>query len=626
MPTSRTIPGLPNLPGNTVMDYSKEDYGRKSSLGVSYGVMQVSDPNEVKVVEEPLSKTLARKLNITDTPDYVAFDGKVLRYECFFKEAVVESPDENYRVRRCVLLFYLLDGSIQVSEPKIENSGMPQGEGKGAVFIKRHRILKSDGMHMRMEDLGVGKDVTLYGRTFHLTKADQFTRDFVQSIGLREEAPDEETPLDPYNSYREQLHEQTIRNQKYFHPRPSEDDLMRYMEARLGASTAQLGGDKLGKFLRHDRQVLRFFLAWDDRDKMYGELRPFVLHYYLQDDEVEILEVKRANSGRDPFPALFKKGKLAKDIDTLVRTDAPTTHTTQLIDRSGKVDPETLRYYSETDLAVGKEILVNGITFLIYGCDAYTRDYYKRVYGLEFKDIPVNFEHTVVRPQVAIPPHYPGHPGTEEDSLGSFIYLTPKVPKKNWNRMMEYDQKVFRFMARLETDRVEDQDRVFVVKYHLADDTIGVFEPPARNSGIVGGKFLERARLKKADGVWYLQSDFFVGARVQFHNHKFVLFQADEYTLQLMEEESHLHPMSDIEYILQQLKASLAGGQKADLESRFSAVSICLAHIRRPAQVFCSRRGGIWIRLVRGLPEGAFRVRAGAAGPGAHHHHAQVSR
>lgn len=46
-----------------------------------------------------------------------------------------------------------------------------------------------------------------------------------------------------------------MRNSKYFHPRPSEDDLMRHMEARLGASTAQLGGDKLGKFLRHDRQV-----------------------------------------------------------------------------------------------------------------------------------------------------------------------------------------------------------------------------------------------------------------------------------------------------------------------------------------------------------------------------------
>ena len=31
-------------------------------------------------------------------------------------------------------------------------------------------------------------------------------------------------------------------------------------------------------------QVLRFYMAWDDRKSLYGELRPFVLHYYLSDD------------------------------------------------------------------------------------------------------------------------------------------------------------------------------------------------------------------------------------------------------------------------------------------------------------------------------------------------------
>mmetsp|Transcript_42522 Transcript_42522/g.104726 ORF Transcript_42522/g.104726 Transcript_42522/m.104726 type:complete len:627 (+) Transcript_42522:74-1954(+) len=571
MAPSTHISGLPMMPGNSVRDFSKTDFRKRSSLGMRAGVMQVEDASEVAVREESLAKTLSRKLGITDVPEHMTFDGKVLRYECYFKEAVVESNDENYRVRRCVMLLYLLDGSMQVSEPKLENSGIPQGEGKGAVFIKRHRIAKPDGSFVSMADLAVGGNVTLYGRTFHLTDADAFTREFVERVEGRVEGPAEETPLDPYNTMRATKKEQTVRNQKYFHPRPSEDDLMRYMEAKLGASTAQLGGDKLGKFLRHDRQVLRFFLAWDDRGRMYGELRPFTLHYYLQDDEVEILEVRRANSGRDPFPAFVKKGKLAKDLETLIRTNAPTTHTTQLIDRSGKVDPDTMRFYSETDLSVGKEINVNGITFLIYGCDKYTRDYYRSVYGVEMGEIPLSFDSTVVRPQVQIPAHYAGHPGTEEDSLGSFLYLTPKVPKKNFMRMLEYDQKVFRFMARLQTDRVEDSDRVFVVKYFLADDTVGVFEPPARNSGIVGGKFLERGRVKKPDGTWYLQSDFYVGSRVHFHTHEFVLYQADEYTLALMESECALHPMSDLDYIYQQLAGSLKDGQKAKLAQRLEA-------------------------------------------------------
>lgn len=111
----------------------------------------------------------------------------------------------------------------------------------------------------------------------------------------------------------------------------------------------------------------------------------------------------------------------------------------------------------------------------------YTREYYESVYGVTMGEIPISFDSTVVRPQVEIPKHYAGHPGTEEDSLGSFLYLTPKVPKKNFTRMMDYGQKVFRFMARLETDRVEDTDRVFVVKYFLAGAhaQAGSFAPAA---------------------------------------------------------------------------------------------------------------------------------------------------
>ena len=34
--------------------------------------------------------------------------------------------------------------------------------------------------------------------------------------------------------------------------------------------------DKYRQFLTLDRKVLRFFAVWDDRDMMFGELRPFV--------------------------------------------------------------------------------------------------------------------------------------------------------------------------------------------------------------------------------------------------------------------------------------------------------------------------------------------------------------
>jgi hypothetical protein len=284
---------------------------------------------------------------------------------------------------------------------------------------------------------------------------------------------------------------------------------------------------------------------------------------------MEILEVRRANAGRDPFPLFLKKGKVYKNIDSYLNIDAPTTHTTQLIDRTGRVDPATMETFTESDFAVGKEVVINGATFLIYGCDEFTRDYYTNVYGVAFDDIPVQFDEAVERPQMVIPPHVA--PGAEEDSLGSFLYLIPKVPKKNFRRMMENDRKILRFMARLDTDTPEDQGRIFVIKYYLADDTVAVFEPPQKNSGVVGGKFLERTRVKKPQShEYYNQADFYTGAQIEFNKFPFVLYQADEYSLSYMESDPDSHPMSDTGYIAEQL-APVVKEKRAALMEKFIA-------------------------------------------------------
>jgi hypothetical protein len=40
--------------------------------------------------------------------------------------------------------------------------------------------------------------------------------------------------------------------------------------------------------------------------------RAFILHYFLADDTVEVLEVLQRNSGRDPFPKLLRRQQLPK--------------------------------------------------------------------------------------------------------------------------------------------------------------------------------------------------------------------------------------------------------------------------------------------------------------------------
>jgi len=461
---------------------------------------------------------------------------------------------ENYRIRNCVLYYYLEDDSMHISEPKVENSGIPQGERKGTVFLKRHkapRPASEGGGFFTAVDLNVGVQLDLYGRVFLLTDADAFTRAFLDKLGVQV-GDAVGVPNDPYTTSREEMKSHIVRNQKYFHPRPADDDLIRTMEARLGCSSTVLDSDKLDQFLKYDRKVLRFYMAWDDRKSLYGELRPFVLHYYLSDDTMEILEVRRANAGRDPFPLFLKRGKVYKKLESYLNIDAPTTHTTQLIDRTGRVDPETMEAFTEADFSVGKQVSINGCSFLIYGCDEVTRDYYDKVYGAQFEDIPVEFDETIERPQMVIPPHVA--PGSEEDSLGSFLYLIPKVPKKNFRRMMENDRKILRFLARLDTASPEDAGRVFVIKYFLADDTVAVFEPPQKNSGVIGGKFLERGRLKKPNShEYYCQADFFTGAQLVFNKFTFIVYQADEYSLSYMESDPDSHPMSNVGYINDQL-------------------------------------------------------------------------
>ena len=60
-------------------------------------------------------------------------------------------------------------------------------------------------------------------------------------------------------------------------------------------------------------QVLRFYAVWDDRKMLSGDRRPYVVHYYLEDDTMEVLETLHdQNSGRDHFPKFLRRARLLK--------------------------------------------------------------------------------------------------------------------------------------------------------------------------------------------------------------------------------------------------------------------------------------------------------------------------
>eukprot|EP00003_Mantamonas_plastica_P028838 TRINITY_DN670_c0_g1_i5.p1 TRINITY_DN670_c0_g1~~TRINITY_DN670_c0_g1_i5.p1 ORF type:complete len:589 (+),score=225.67 TRINITY_DN670_c0_g1_i5:124-1890(+) len=454
-------------------------------------------------------------------PSWISNDNKVLRFFGYFKEPVFESAEEQYRIRNCTIYVYLANNTIHVAEPHVENSGIPQGQ-----FIKRQEIPKSmddkDDIYTFM-DFNLGIEVEFFGRTIRIADCDQATRVFYEDqLGI-ELNESEEVPEDVYTKKRVEI-----------------------KQSMLPTSTSKTDYDSLKKFLENDRQVLRFFCTWDDRNSAYGDYRQFVIHFYTADDTVEVLEVIGANSGREPFPQFLKRQKIPKKFSTL--SDLGSTD-----------------YYTEEDFAVGTTVTLFGRDFNIHDCDSNTRKFYKENFGVEFGTLEIEEEEEEVVDFV-VPP-YNGF-GSEADSLRSAMSLVPKIPKKNFAKMIENDGKIIRFRCKMDTDNVVDQEREFVVSYYLADDTIGVYEPPLRNSGIGGGNFLKRQAIMNPDtGDFFKAEDLYLGASVEIHKRRFILEVADEYALNYMECNPEQFEKSDLFVIETKLRDAF---ENVDAEAVFA--------------------------------------------------------
>ncbi|KAJ3292887.1 EF-hand domain-containing member C2, partial [Borealophlyctis nickersoniae] len=478
-------------------------------------------------------------------PAWVAFDRKVLRFYAYFQEAVHERREEQYRVRRVNIYFYLEDDSVHVSEPKTANSGIPQG-----TLIRRHRIPlpnNEQGQHYTVKDFNVGREVTFYARTFKIVGCDAFTRDFLGTLGISVPA-NGVFPPDPYELCRAEM----LSRMKATRPCPPKSSLK--------------------KFLENDRHVLRFYCVWDDTNSVFGDLRHMVVHYYLSDDTIEIRESIPANSGRESNTLFLRRCKLPKRPKVFLYGQGPA---------EGEAE-----YFTDKDLTIGTVLHLYGRPFVICDCDEFTKEYYHEKYGLDNFD-PVRIQDYAdggtgkegspeeLLPFAPVPPDLLPFPPT---SLSSLRHPPPGAPasgpaaavaalsqpliggpnsgaapatgghasstRKDFKKMTLYDGVCLRFAAQLKTDRQVDRDRRFVVSLHVADDTISVFEPRSRNSGIVGGKFLEKQRIMRPDGqAWYEPKDFFIGADLTFFHHPFGITGADDYAIKFMDAHPEMFPM-----------------------------------------------------------------------------------
>jgi hypothetical protein len=238
-----------------------------------------------------------------------------------------------------------------------------------------------------------------------------------------------------------------------------------------------------------------------------------------------------------------------------------------------------VNYYKDSDLMVGREINVFGRKMLLTDCDDFTKQFYSKKYGISnFEPVHVGHSTSTRRVEKTNPP-YNGF-GSEEDSLASCQKMIPEPPKKDFVKWMKYDRNgldsnILRFTAKLITKDPIQADRRFIISYFLADDSIHVHEPPVKNSGINGGRFLERSKMKKPNQPpystqlpeYYSYKDLFVGAVINLNGFLFKLYDADEYCFRFMEANLNMFPFSNATSALRKIQSAVHPDQLSILDA-----------------------------------------------------------
>lgn len=490
---------------------------------------------------------------------------KVLCFDGYCHENLAEMQQSgSYRIRRVKIAFYLEDETVQVVEPRITNSGLPQGN-----IVKRQRVTETTAnpenkRFITLLDFNVDKPVTIFDRTYHITSCDATTRRFLTQLGVTVPEP-VMVPSDPGQ-------ERRLRDE--------------FAARNKNKSTTK--NTKFAQFLRNYRKVLLFHGYWDDRGAQFGDVRRLVVHYYLADDTMEIKETYPLNSGRTEGSGVFlKRMRLPKQLRSIPDI-GQSTATFPVLNvmgdnfNSGRfiADPvdslEKTDYYNCMDLAVGGEINVFGRRVRLTSCDDFTKKFYTEHFGVEeFPDVPVPegaatntaIGHARVnrRYEPQLPP-FNGW-GTHEDSEGNCKTVEPRPPPIDYEKFVKLDGKMLRFTAKLVTaNDAENWERTFIITYYLSNDTLAVFEIPRRNSGFSGGQFLHAQRFFLPDQnllaahrpKQYTPQHLYIGCRLNLNSHIFRVTGADDFALDYMEQHRKQFPFSDINAILQKCRNQFA--------------------------------------------------------------------
>lgn len=436
-------------------------------------------------------------------PAHVAFDKKVMAFDAYIQQPFPDSTSGEQCVRYVKIYYYIEDDTISVLEPEVPNSGLLQGK-----MLKRQRVPKNtNGDNYVATDLNLGQTVTFYGTAYRITDCNEWSKNYLQSKGVVLNAP-EVAPRDTYLQSR-----QAIDKPDTTYHTPSDFD-------------------KLKQFIALDRRVLKFYAVWDDGVAAGSGRRPFIIHYFLVDNTLEVRELHEANDGRDPFPVLITRRKMPRDY-TAVPEDFPTI----IMEVPAGGANGILDLINPSDFALGATVNIYGREFFIYDCDEFTKEFYRLNFGVtDFTPVDVS-RPPPPSPAKVLPP--PTGYGSHADSMGSCLALVPRVPKNECLKLLQFDNKSLRFLAHMANGRYEDSERRFIISYYLASDTLSIWETTTRNSGFLPGQYLKNGKVETPtsdpkEPSYYTLRDFACGTTIVVHRMPFVIDGADKFVLEYM--------------------------------------------------------------------------------------------
>lgn len=416
--------------------------------------------------EQATSQKSGRKENhaLRNTPRWMELDREVLRFYVYMMEQVCS--DFDYKLdhsggegRQCLrsfeLLYYLASDEIKIYEPRVPNSGIAQGS-----FLKK---TKASLFEVEVKKLIIGTQVSMLGRKFTIFDCDLKTRrHFFERFAIQQ--PGALTPP------------ACDQNEPLFSARGGQQKAGKTLTQEQSEQKGRFNGNFYGDFkryLEHGKRSLKFLAEWNDsRIPGVEDRRFFTILYYLCDDTIEIQEKFMPNCGRDSFKTFLKRSKPLKEDERSPR--APAASPSQ-------------NYLHWSDFICGRELSINKRAFFLITCDEDTLSYYEA----KGTPQPQNDEARarLKSYQASQETRKPNVPKREETEA-----IKTQKQQSAYRKLQQFGAQSLKIRLRLVSEREDEADRDFVLAFFLADEQIVMFEPRKRNSGIIGGKFLERGK------------------------------------------------------------------------------------------------------------------------------------